>query len=52
VIKTSVLSWFERHCSSEIFVGDEFISTAKREINTPIERELDINLQFTLDCII
>lgn len=37
-----VLFWLDGHYSSEFFIGDEFIKTAKGEINTPIVNELDI----------
>ena len=34
------LFWLDGHYSSEFFVGDEFIKTAKGDKNTPIEEEL------------
>ena len=36
------LFWLDGHYSSEFFVGQEYIITAKADKNTPIEKELDI----------
>lgn len=36
------LFWLDGHYSSEFFVKDEFIRTAKGDKNTPVESELDI----------
>lgn len=49
---SSVLFWLDGHYSSEFFVKDEFIQTAKGVTNTPIEKELDIILQSSMDVII
>lgn len=43
-INEPVLFWLDGHYSSEFFVKDEFIRTAKGESNTPITRELEIIL--------
>jgi hypothetical protein len=50
--KGPVLFWLDGHYSSEFFIGEEFIRTAKGEKNTPIENELDIILQSSIECVI
>ncbi|MBX2935127.1 MAG: hypothetical protein KF825_12855 [Ferruginibacter sp.] len=43
-IKEPILFWLDGHYSSEFFVKDEFIRTAKGDSNTPIVKELEIIL--------
>lgn len=43
-LKKTVLFWLDGHYSSEFFVKDEYIKTAKGEKDTPIEKELEIIL--------
>ncbi len=40
--------WLDGHYSSEFFVGDQYIVTAKGNKNTPIEKELEIILASNL----
>lgn len=49
---TPVLFWLDGHYSSEFFIGDEFIKTAKGENNTPIVKELDIIFQSGVPSVI
>lgn len=35
-----ILFWLDGHYSSEFYIGDEYIKTAKTNVNTPIEEEL------------
>jgi hypothetical protein len=51
-IQEPVLFWLDGHYSSEFFIGDEFIKTAKGENNTPILKELDIIFQSGLPFLI
>lgn len=51
-LKGPVLFWLDGHYSSEFFIEDEFIRTAKGDLNTPIEKELDIILQSKIESII
>lgn len=51
-IKTPVLFWLDGHYSSEFFVNDEFIKTARGESNTPIIQELKIILSSVEDPLI
>ncbi len=51
-LKVPVLFWLDGHYSSEFFIGDEFIRTAKGDLNTPIEKELDIILRSKIESII
>lgn len=47
-----VLFWLDGHYSSEFFVKEEFIKTAKGDKNTPIENELDIVLHSSVEPLI
>ncbi len=51
-ITKPILFWLDGHYSSEFFVGDEYIKTAKGEFNTPINEELDIIFNIKKDAII
>jgi len=51
-ITQPALFWLDGHYSSEFYVGDEFIRTAKGEKETPIENELDILMQSELKHVI
>lgn len=51
-LKGSALFWLDGHYSSEFFIKDKFIRTAKGEINTPIVKELEIILSSSLMPII
>lgn len=51
-INEKVLFWLDGHYSSEFFVNDEFIRTAKGVKNTPIEKEMNIILQSKIESII
>ena len=51
-INQPILFWLDGHYSSEFFVGEEFIKTAKGKINTPILDELRIILRNNLKHII
>lgn len=44
-IKEPTFFWLDGHYSSEFFIGEEYIKTAKGEKNTPIEKELTYILQ-------
>ncbi len=46
------LFWLDGHYSSEFFVGEEYIITAKAEVNTPILAELKFILNSPLNHII
>jgi hypothetical protein len=43
-LKEPILFWLDGHYSSEFFIKDEYIKTAKGDTNTPIQLELDIIL--------
>jgi hypothetical protein len=51
-IEGPVLFWLDGHYSSEFFIGEEFIKTAKGENNTPIVKELDIIFQCGVPSVI
>ncbi|HEV8082387.1 MAG TPA: hypothetical protein VGP55_04255 [Chitinophagaceae bacterium] len=51
-IDNTALFWLDGHYSSEFFVNDEYIRTAKGEVNTPIIKELQLILASGLDFII
>ena len=51
-IKSPVLFWLDGHYSSEFFINEAFIQTAKGERNTPIEKELDIIFQSSVESVI
>lgn len=46
------LFWLDGHYSSEFFVGDEYIITAKGDLNTPIISELKCILESPLSHVI
>jgi hypothetical protein len=47
-----ILFWLDGHYSSEFFIGEEFIKTAKAELDTPVEAELKNVLSATVNHII
>lgn len=51
-INSTVLFWLDGHYSSEFFVNDEYILTARGEKKTPIEKELDVILKAPIRSII
>jgi hypothetical protein len=51
-ISEPALFWLDGHYSSEFFVGDEFIKTAKGRSDTPVKEELRSILQSSLNHII
>jgi hypothetical protein len=51
-INEPVLFWLDGHYSSEFFVGDEYIVTAKSNLNTPVVEELKTILASRKDHII
>lgn len=46
------LFWLDGHYSSEFFVGEQYVKTAKGELNTPILRELNVLLRSPLRHVI
>lgn len=50
--KGSILFWLDGHYSSEFFLGNDYIITAKGEKDTPINEEIEIILQNTGNAII
>lgn len=46
------LFWLDGHYSSEFYMGDEFIKTAKGEMDTPIIEELQTILSSPLDHVV
>jgi hypothetical protein len=46
------LFWLDGHYSSEFFLNDEYVSTAKGERNTPIEKEIELLLNCDIPHII
>jgi hypothetical protein len=51
-ITGTALFWLDGHYSSEFFVKDEFIKTAKGETNTPVVAELEIILGSSLRSVV
>lgn len=51
-IDEPVLFWLDGHYSSEFFVGDQFIKTARTDKDTPIVEELNTILSSPLDHVI
>lgn len=51
-INEPVLFWLDGHYSSEFFVGDEFIQTARTDKDTPIEEELNSILASAISHVI
>ena len=47
-----VLFWLDGHYSSEFFVGDEFIKTARTDKDTPVVEELDTILSAPINHVI
>jgi hypothetical protein len=47
-----ILFWLDGHYSSEFFVGDEYIRTARTDVDTPVEEELQTILKSGLDHVI
>ena len=43
-LKEPALFWLDGHYSSEFYLNGEYFVTAKSDVNTPIEKELDIIL--------
>jgi hypothetical protein len=51
-IREPVLFWLDGHYSSEFFVGDEFIKTARTDKDTPVVEELDTILSSPINHVI
>jgi hypothetical protein len=51
-ISEPALFWLDGHYSSEFFVGEEFIKTAKGKSDTPVKEELESILRSSSDHII
>lgn len=51
-IDQPILFWLDGHYSSEFFVGENFIRTAKGEKNTPVEEELKWILQSSVQHVV
>lgn len=51
-IKDQAFFWLDGHYSSEFYIGNRFIKTAKGEKNTPILEELDIILSSPVQHVI
>jgi hypothetical protein len=51
-INKKILFWLDGHYSSEFYVGDRFIATAKGTKETPILEELDVILNSSIQHII
>lgn len=51
-IREPVLFWLDGHYSSEFFVGDELIKTARTDKDTPVVEELDTVLSSPINHVI
>jgi hypothetical protein len=51
-INEPILFWLDGHYSSEFFVGDEFIKTARTDKDTPVVEELDTILGSPINHVI
>jgi hypothetical protein len=51
-INEPILFWLDGHYSSEFFVGDEFIKTARTDKDTPVVEELDTILSSPINHVI
>lgn len=51
-IKEPALFWLDGHYSSEFFIGDKFIKTARTDVDTPVVDELRAILVSGLDHVI
>jgi len=47
-----VLFWLDGHYSSEFFMGDVFVSTAKGKKNTPVQEELQLIMGSDIDHVV
>lgn len=47
-----ILFWLDGHYSSEFFVGEEYIRTARTDVDTPVEEELNTILKSSLNHIV
>jgi hypothetical protein len=47
-----LLFWLDGHYSSEFYVGDEYIKTARTDVDTPVEEELRTILSSNLNHIV
>lgn len=50
--KEPALFWLDGHYSSEFYIGDEYIKTAKGKLDTPVESELENILSTNLNHVI
>jgi lipopolysaccharide export LptBFGC system permease protein LptF len=47
-----MLFWLDGHYSSEFYIGNEYIKTAKTNVNTPVKEELKVILLSNLNHVI